>query len=107
MKINWLHDWDLTTRQAIDLQLELANRIDVRSPLTRVEVVAGADVSYARFSNVVHAGVVVIRLRDFSIVERQCVTMEVKFPYVPGLLTYREAPPLLAAFAKLQTEPDV
>ena len=102
-----LHNWDLTPTDAIALQRELVERVDARAPLTNVTLVAGADVSYARFTNVLYAGVVVLRLKDFAIVERQSVVQKVNFPYVPGLLSFREAPPVLAAIAKLESEPDV
>lgn len=107
MKLRQLHDWNVTPTEAVALQRELASSVDVRSPLTKVKLVAGADVSYTRFTNVLYAGVVVLRLSDFVVVERQSVVQVVKFPYVPGLLSFREAPPVLAAIAKLASQPDV
>lgn len=107
MKIHALHSWDLTPAEAVSLQRDLAQKIDVRSPLTHCELVAGADVSYNRFSDEFYAGVVVIRLADGVIVEKQGAMQRSPFPYVPGLLSFREAPVLLTALAKLETEPDV
>lgn len=107
MDIRPLHTWDVTPSEAADLQRELAARIDVRTPLSRCELVAGADVSYDLDSNVVYAGVVVIRIADGSVVERQGAVYETKFPYVPGFLSFRETPALLQALAKLTTEPEV
>ncbi len=106
MKIHPLHSWDLTPTQAVALQRELAAQVDTRAPLVRCELVAGADVSYDRFSNIVFAGVVVLRTDDWTIVERQGAVSEAKFPYVPGLLSFRETPALLEAFARVQSEPD-
>jgi deoxyribonuclease V len=106
MKIHQLHDWKLTPTEAIALQRELASRIDTRTPLVRCELVAGADASYSRFSPVFFAVVVVLRTRDWSIVEKQEAVCHAPFPYVPGLLSFREAPALLGAFAKLKTVPD-
>ena len=106
MKIHPLHSWNLTTTEAIALQRELAERVDTRSPLTQCDLVAGADVSYDRFSNLFYAGVVVLRMEDLSIVEKQGAVSEVTFPYVPGLLSFRETPVLLEVFAKIQSEPD-
>jgi deoxyribonuclease V len=107
MHIERLHDWNLTPKQAVALQRELAARIDVRTPLEKCELIAGADVSCSRFSNVLHAGVVVLRMADLSLVERRGVVFKTTFPYVPGLLSFREAPALLAAFALIESEPDV
>ena len=63
---------------------------------------AVADVSYNRFSNVFYAGVVVLRMEDLAVVEKQGVVAEVAFPYVPGLLSFRETPVLLKVVAKIQ-----
>ncbi len=102
-----LHPWNLTPTEAVALQRALAGRVDARSPLTHWELIAGADVSYNRFSPTVYAGVVVIRAADGMVVEKQGVVREVTFPYVPGLLSFRETPVLLEAFALLHCEPDV
>jgi deoxyribonuclease V len=107
MRIHQLHSWDLTPAQAVALQRELAQQVETRTPLTRCELIAGADVSYARFSSVFYAGVVVLRAEDFTIVEQASVVATGSFPYVPGLLSFREAPALLEAFGKVQAEPDV
>src|SRR5207237_9189735 len=53
------------------------------------------------------AGGVVLRMDDFTVVERRGGVFETTFPYVPGLLTFREAPALLRVFAKVKSEPDV
>ena len=106
MKIPKLHSWDLTPREAIALQRQLAADIDVTRPLKKCELIAGADCSYSRFSPKFYAAVVVLRLSDWSVVEAQGVVGKSTFPYVPGLLSFREAPIVLRAFAKLKTRPD-
>jgi deoxyribonuclease V len=106
MEFSSLHTWDLTPTEAVALQRKLADRIDTRLPLTGCELVAGADVSYNRFSSVLYAAVIVVRLSDGAVVESQSAVRETPFPYVPGLLTFREGPVLLEVFAKLKTRPD-
>jgi deoxyribonuclease V len=106
MNLQALHSWDLTPTEAIALQRELAGRIDTRTPLTHCKLVAGADVSYNRFSPTFYAAVVVLRADDWTIVETQGAVRESPFPYIPGLLSFREAPVLLEAFAKLKSMPD-
>src|SRR5262249_53393619 len=101
-----LHSWDMTPKEAVALQRELADRIDTRSPLTRCELVAGADISYNRFSPTIYAAVVVVRVADGAVVESATTVGQSAFPYVPGLLSFREAPSVLEAFAKLKTRPD-
>jgi deoxyribonuclease V len=106
MKITPLHGWDLTPKEAVVLQRELAGRVDRLTHLPASSLVAGADVSYNRFSPICFAAVVVLRTSDWTIVETQTAVRQTTFPYVPGLLTFREAPVLLEAFAKLQCMPD-
>jgi deoxyribonuclease V len=106
LEVHRLHDWNLTPTEAVALQRELSGKVDTRTPLVRCDLVAGADASYNRFSPVFYAVVVVLRTSDWTIVEKQEVVRESPFPYVPGLLSFREAPALLDAFAKLETKPD-
>ncbi|HEY2784438.1 MAG TPA: deoxyribonuclease V [Fimbriiglobus sp.] len=101
-----LHRWDVTPVQAVELQRKLASQVDVSRPLGRLRTVAGCDISYNMRSPILFAAVVVVRVPDLEVVELVAVKKEVSFPYVPGLLSFREAPPLLAAFGKLKTKPD-
>lgn len=107
MRFKSLHPWDLTPTEAIALQRRLACRIDTQTPLTCCDLIAGADVSYDRFSPIFYAAVVVLRTDTLAIVEKQSCIGKSPFPYIPGLLSFREAPIVLEAFAKLKTEPDV
>jgi deoxyribonuclease V len=102
-----LHSWDIAPTQAADLQRQLADQVDARRPLTKWDLVAGADVSYNRFSRTVYAGVVVVRAADGEVVEKQGVVHQTSFPYIPGFLSFREAPAVLEAFRRLKTRPDV
>jgi deoxyribonuclease V len=101
-----LHAWNLTPTKAVVLQRELAQQIDVSKPLEKCELIAGADCSYNRFSPKFYAAVVVLRTSDWSVVETQGVVGESPFPYIPGLLSFRELPSVLQAFAKLEHQPD-
>ncbi len=101
-----LHEWNLTPREAVELQKQLRAQVRLE-PLTRkIETVAGADISFNKFSPVVYAGLVVLRLPDLAVIEEVGVVSETQFPYVPGLLSFRESPSVLEAWAKLKTEPD-
>jgi deoxyribonuclease V len=107
MMFRRLHEWDLSAPEAVALQRKLAARIDVSEPLGRCELIAGADVSYNRLSDIIYAGVVVWRAADNTVVDQVSAVTETHFRYVPGLLSFREAPALLEAFAKLETVPDI
>ena len=92
----------LTPREAAEVQLRLRGRV-LRTGAVRPRLVAGADVSVK--GDVARAAVVV--LQDLEPVEEVAVERRVTFPYVPGLLSFRELPPLLAAWRKVKTRPDV
>lgn len=101
-----LHSWNVSVVEAKQTQERLRQKVIV-SPLTDpVTCVGGADVSFDKGSNVVHAAIVVLQFPDLSLVEQQGVTEVVDFPYVPGLLAFREGPPVLHAWEKLQHKPD-
>ncbi len=106
MRIHALHRWDLSPKEAVALQRELAGRVVADTPAPPCTRIAGADVSYNKYSPTIFAGVVVLRLPDLAVVERRGASIEWHFPYIPGLLSFREAPALLAAFAKVESVPD-
>src|SRR5262245_27097760 len=107
MAIQPLHSWDLTPREAIALQQALCTRVGLE-PLTREgKTIASADVSFYYFSEVIYTHIIVLRLDDLQIIDSVGLRSTAKFPYVPGLLSFREAPSLLEAWKQLQTKPDV
>ncbi len=100
------HRWDLTPKEAVALQRELASRVVTRRPpwggrLSGL-VVAGADVSCPRGSKLLRAAVVALRLPGFEVLGAARIERDGTFPYVPGLLSFREAPIVLECFAKLK-----
>jgi deoxyribonuclease V len=108
MQVHKLHSWDVTADEAIALQKRLAGRVDTDTPLPPGwDLIAGADVSYNRDDPTTFASVVVWRRSTGEVVEAVGAVGESHFPYVPGLLSFREAPTVLAAFARLPTRPDV
>src|SRR5260370_11016531 len=107
MKVRTLHRWDLTPKEAVALERQLADRVLTDVPVTSCNLIAGADCSYNRFSTTMYAGVVVLRADDLSVVERKGVVGETTFPYVPALFSFRETPIVLQGFANLKHTPDV
>jgi deoxyribonuclease V len=104
-----LHRWDVTYREAAAIQEELRSRLILRDDgiLTPIRTVAGADISYDRGSDLFFAAVVLMDFPALSLLEEASFSARVSFPYIPGLLSFREGPPLLAAFTKLRQAPDV
>ena len=106
MHIPHLHDWPNTESEAIELQKQLAGRIDVSRPLTTFDLVAGCDIAYHLTEPILFAAVVVVRVSDRAVIETRTTTKEVNFPYIPGLLSFREIPALLTAFTELRHSPN-
>ena len=101
-----IHDWAMKPKEAVELQKKLRERVRIEPLKKKVETIAGADISFNKFSPVVYAGLVVMRLPSLEVIEEVGVVSETEFPYVPGLLSFRESPSVLEAWSKLKTEPD-
>jgi deoxyribonuclease V len=107
MDVADLHPWPTDTASALALQRELAQCVDDTTPLPSFDLVAGADISYNRHDPTLYAAVVVWRPADGTIVATADVVAQAQFPYVPGFLSFREAPAVLEAFRQLHERPDV
>ena len=106
MQINALHDWEVTAEEAIALQQQLLPKIRLEPLPTEIRLVAGADVSYNLGSDRLYAGIVVLQLPELTLVKEVVAVGSASFPYIPGLLSFREAPILLQAFQQLASCPD-
>ena len=99
------HAWDLSPKEAVQLQRALAPRVRFAALGRAPEMIAGVDVSIrGGFGN---AAIVVVRLPDLAVVDRATWHARVTYPYVPGLLSFREMPLLLPAWEQLALRPDV
>ena len=99
--------WPESTDEAIELQRRLSSRIVEFGRIEPPSVAAGADLHIRRSDGIGIATVVAVSVPDLEVLELVTAMSPVDSPYVPGLLSFRELPPLLAAFAELQVEPDV
>jgi deoxyribonuclease V len=99
--------WNLTPREAMRLQESLRERVELEDRFGDIHYVAGADMAFDPATQVAFSGVIVYRFPGLEEVERRMARRKLRFPYVPGLLSFRECPILLAAFARLKTEPDL
>jgi len=103
------HRWDVSPDEAIAIQQRLRAEIPQAEPeepiaLDQIHTVAGVDVSYREIGR---AAIAVFSFPDLALVEEVTATREVSFPYIPGLLSFREGPVVLAAFARLSIQPDL
>lgn len=100
--------WDLTVAEARERQQQMRSQlVTAPPPGFAPRFVAGADVSAERFKHYGYAAVVVIDLQTGETVDEGSAAMELRFPYVPGYLSFREIPPLDAAWRQLRVRPDV
>lgn len=106
MKIKSLHNWNITPKQAIELQKSLAKQVQVRPFDKKLKTIGGIDCSFSDDKKNIIACVVVLSSKNFEIIETSYLVQAVNFPYIPGLLSFREAPAELAAIEKLKTMPD-
>ncbi len=97
--------WDLTPSDAIDLQKRLSGDVIRKSRLTTVETVAGIDTGYSK--GMARAAVVSLKYPSLEPLAQAISLRPVNFPYIPGLLSFREAPLILEAFEKLKQSPDL
>jgi deoxyribonuclease V len=107
MQIKHLHAWDVSPKEATQLQEELRSRLDLTKLPGPIRCVAGGDVSFSKKSGRIWAGVVVLNFPDLTKIEEQWIQDKVEFPYIPGLLSFRELPVLLKALKRLESDPDL
>ncbi len=108
MIFSQLHDWNLERSAAIDLQRQLAQRLILQDQLPgRIATIAGVDVSCRLRSRLFHAAMVLLSYPQLQLLETATASLEVDFPYIPGLLSFRELPVVLEAAKKLSLTPDL
>ncbi len=105
MKYRDLHSWDVTPEEARQFQNELRSQVIQADRFGTINTVAGVDIGFKK--DIALASVVVLRFPELQVVDSVVTESPVRFPYIPGLLSFREIPPLLTAFTTLQTEPDL
>ncbi|MBW2059106.1 MAG: endonuclease V [Deltaproteobacteria bacterium] len=102
-----LHSWNVTPREASAIQEGLKDRICLAPMAGRIRWVGGADVSYARGEDRLFGAMVVLSFPDLVLVDQAWETGRVAFPYIPGLLGFRECPILLEVARRIHQPPDV
>jgi deoxyribonuclease V len=107
MKIINLHPWDVSHQKAIDIQKTLRSKLIFKTLPETTSAVAGTDVSFAKKSAAVWGGVVLLTYPGLEKIDESWVKRTTDFPYIRGLLSFREVPVLLAALKKLHHNPDV
>lgn len=107
MKIRKLHPWKVSYRDAIEIQRTLRPKIILKTLSGAIRYVGGTDISSSKKSNKVWAGIVVLSYPELRKVDESWLEGATDFPYIPGLLSFREIPFLLKALKQLRREPDL
>ena len=103
-----LHEWNLQPEEAIALQRKLAASVIRTDQLKgEVQLVAGVDMAINEETDMARAAVVLLTYPAMEIIERHVYEEPVRMPYIPGLLSFREVPCILGAFARLNQQPDL
>ena len=108
MKIKQLHHWNLSPKEAIELQKQLAFEVIREDRFAEpIKTVAGIDLGYDVKTDTSRAAVVVLNFPDLQLIEKSEAILPIQFPYVPGLLSFRETPVAIKALEKLENAPDL
>ncbi len=105
MKYRALHLWDVTPEEARQIQNKLRTQVISTDQFGKINTVAGVDIGLKKDTAI--ASVVILSFPELQVVDSVLTASPVRFPYIPGLLSFRELPPLLTAFDQLQTVPDL
>ena len=107
MKIQSIHGWNVTPDEAIAIQQKLSQQLILTDQLDAVRYVAGVDVGFEQAGTITRAAVAVLRLEDLQLCDRAIARRPTEFPYIPGLLSFREVPAVLDALERLTLIPDM
>ncbi|MCJ7730269.1 MAG: deoxyribonuclease V [Sedimentisphaerales bacterium] len=102
-----LHNWNLSYSQAAHLQTRLAEKVRFEPLRSKPELIAGLDCAFSGDGRRIVAACVLLKLPDFELIETTSARRKLTFPYIPGLLSFREAPICIAAVEKLKCKPDI
>ncbi|MFF3923338.1 deoxyribonuclease V [Paenibacillus lactis] len=107
MELKTTHRWDLDEQEAIELQHQLALQVMKEDALEPVRYVAGVDVAYSEQSDKLIAAVAILEADSLTLVDTVMVEESVSFPYIPGLFSFRELPPIMKAFEQISILPQL
>ncbi len=107
MKVENLHSWQLSVTEALAMQRSLASRVSRSGDVTSPRFIAGVDIAVGKAQEMATGAVVILSYPELRLVETKVVQDELNFPYIAGLLSFREAPLTLAACERLAITPDL
>lgn len=99
--------WDVDPREARQLQEELRQKVRIQPLAHPPQRVAGADISFNKYEDTVYAGFAILEMGSLQVVAHALAVTKISFPYIPGLLSFREIPALLEAWNLIPEKPDL
>lgn len=107
VKVARLHSWQVSLAEAKDIQRSLAEKVSRSGEVKSPRFIAGVDISVKREAGQATGAVVILQYPELRVVETEVIGGRLDFPYIPGLLSFREAPLILAACQELTLVPDL
>ena len=107
VRVHALHNWDVTTKQARVIQQRLSARVVTEDRFGDIHYVAGVDVAFDKSRELAFAAVVIFELPKLTVVEQVSASSPIRFPYVPGFLSFREMPAICEALDRVRQTPDL
>jgi len=110
MRAKELHPWQVTRQEAMEIQRHLRGQVIMEDDFGEIRTVAGVDIGIKRggeSGEYAKAAVVVLSYPELEPIDQSYIEQPLEFPYIPGLLSFRESPPIIVAFEKLNVEPDL
>lgn len=101
------HPWNLTPAEAVSLQNKLRQQVELQDRLPSIKHVAGVDVGFEQDGRITRAAVIILSFPELEVVEKSLARVPTTFPYVPGLLSFRELPAILSALRSIKTKLDI
>ena len=107
MEIQNLHSWKVTPKEAVAIQNQLRDQVKIRRSRIKPKIIAGTDLSFSKNTSKASAGIVLLDFSTLEVLGEFIQEGNVSFPYLPGLLSFREGPIYLNLFKKIFPEPDL
>ena len=102
-----MHQWDVSPKEAIAIQKALQSHVNITDDFGEIRTVAGVDVGFEENNAITRAAIAVLDVESLELIESAVARRPTTFPYVPGLLSFREIPAVLQAMLELKAVPDL
>lgn len=107
MQLQYQHAWNVTPKQAKEIQEQLKDRVILEDQFESIKYVAGVDVGFENNNTITRAAIAVLNFSDLVLIEHRIARLPTRFPYIPGYLSFREVPAVLEALGKIKQLPDI